>query len=60
MSSSPNPCSKKVFLDQVAQGLVQLSSKLSLILKGQGVPSISGQPVPVFDHSHGKKFILNS
>lgn len=30
MSPSPNSCSKKIFLDQVAQGLVQLSIGLKV------------------------------
>jgi len=49
-------CSKKgrLQLDQVAQILVQPGLEC---FQGWGLRCLSGQTVPVFHHSHGKKFL---
>ena len=51
-----SPCSEQGYLqfDQVAQSLVQPGLGCFL---GWGIYRLSGQPVPVFHHPHGKKFL---
>ena len=51
-SSSPNALLKQGQLQQVAQDYVQSGFEY---LQGWRLHSLSGQPVPVFDHPFGKK-----
>ena len=50
------PCSEQghLQLDQVAQSLVQPGLEC---FQGWGLHCLSGQPVPVFHHPHGKKIL---
>ena len=50
------PCSEQghLALDQVAQSPIQPGIEC---LQGWGIEHLSGQPVPVFHHHHGKKFV---
>jgi len=50
------PCSEQghLQLDQVAQSLVQPGLEC---FQGWGLHYLSGQPVPVFHHPYGKKFL---
>lgn len=52
---SPKPGSKQVCLEQAAQAQVNVES-----LQGQRYHNLSINPIPVFDHSHGKQKNLNN